>query len=87
MNQKEKRPNKTSKLFVVCNYGDDDSQAKDKCHADLKALEQFVKNEIDNGEQKILDAVMAWEERAPTTGTVHWHAVIILGREFRMRPL
>lgn len=42
MNQKEKRPNKVSKIFIVCNY-ENVENPKDKCHEDLRTLEEFAK--------------------------------------------
>ena len=45
MNQKEKRPNKVSKIFIVCNY-ENVEDAKNKCREDLRALEEFAKTEI-----------------------------------------
>ena len=33
-----------------------------------------------------MDGAMVWEERAPTTGTIHRHGVFILKYAKRMRP-
>ena len=78
-----KRENRESKFFLTCTYGGEDPCLDQRCLGDIARLEGFCKEEIESG---IMEAAMVWEERAPSTGTIHWHGIFILKREKRMRP-
>lgn len=94
MNRRPKPLNqqpRVSTFFVTCNYAE--MAITDKHQAileDLQTLAEAIqpfmieegrKNEPD----ATVDLVTAWEEVGTTTGNPHWHGIVKLTREKRMR--
>lgn len=84
MNHKAHRDGRYAKFFITANYV---QQGADVCLLDLQSFETNITPFFEADKKPRVILATGWEERGHDNGNPHWHGIVELHRNSRMRPL